>query len=154
MFHTAQANLDTTIYNDKNEKIYYAKEVIDDGCLGCCYSPNTWFEMKIYDTLDNEVLHLTRGKRNQCLRLITYGSPVRENFLTYFIILFPRFTNILVCIQSLEVYTSLKQKLGAVEGVLSLFRNKFNVEDEFGNCVLKIHSVIGFPYAHFKVPWI
>lgn len=38
-----------------------------------------------------------------------------------------------------------------MRGVLSFYRIKYNIEDESGNCVLKIHSVIGFPYVHFKV---
>lgn len=53
--------------------------------------------------------------------------------------------------QILEVFTSTKQRLGSMRGVLSFCRIKFNVEDESGHCILRVHNVIGFPYAHFKV---
>lgn len=48
---------------------------MEDGYSGCCYSPNTWFDMKIFDVMDNEVLHLARDRQFQCLRF-TRGSPV------------------------------------------------------------------------------
>lgn len=78
----AQTDIDTIIFNDKNEKIFYAKELVDDDCLGCCYSPKALFDMKVFDSFDNEVLYLARENQFQCSR-ITRRSPVSLNLCVF-----------------------------------------------------------------------